>query len=310
LDKESPTGLKADLLLLITAAIWGFAFVAQRAGMASMGPFTFNAIRFSLGALILLPIAKILGRKGNYSLKSALKSYRLPILLTGLVLFGGASLQQVGLVGTTAGKAGFITGLYVIIVPLLALLWGSRTHPAHWIGAILAVGGLYLLSVKAGFRVSSYDLVVLAGAFVWAVHVHLIDRYSARVGPIRLSIFQFAICGILSGVAAILFEDISISGITEGLWPILYGGFLSVGLAYTLQVVAQRDANPSHAVIILSLEGAFAAVGGWLVLDEVLTQRDLIGSVLILGGMLVSQFFARQTEQGEISGDCDQPGHS
>ena len=262
-----------------------------------MGPFTFNAIRFSLGALVLLPIAKFQRGKANQTLAAAFKSNPLPILLTGLALFGGASLQQVGLVGTTAGKAGFITGLYVIFVPLLALLWGSRTHPAHWIGAILAVGGLYLLSVKAGFVVSVYDLVVLGGALVWAVHVHLIDRYSARVGPIRLSIFQFAICGILSAITALIFEDISLSGIYQGLWPILYGGFLSVGLAYTLQVVAQRDANPSHAVIIMSLEGAFAALGGWLVLDEVLTQRDLFGSALILGGMLVSQSFGEKSRQ-------------
>ena len=297
MDKESQTGLKADLLLLITAAIWGFAFVAQRVGMASMGPFTFNAIRFILGALALLPVAKIQGRKREQGISNTKKQFRFPILLTGLVLFGGASLQQIGLVGTTAGKAGFITGLYVIIVPLLALFWGSRTHPAHWIGALMAVGGLYLLSVTAGFSVSSYDLVVLAGAFVWAVHVHLIDRYSARVGPIRLSIFQFAICGVLSAIAALIFEDTSISGIYDGILPILYGGFLSVGLAYTLQVVAQRDANPSHAVIIMSLEGAFAAIGGWLVLDEVLTQRDLFGSALILGGMLVSQFFGEKRIQ-------------
>ncbi len=262
-----------------------------------MGPFTFNAIRFSLGALVLLPIARIQARKENKNIAGSLKEYRLPILLTGLALFGGASLQQVGLVGTTAGKAGFITGLYVIIVPLLALLWGSRAHLAHWVGAVMAVGGLYLLSVRSGFSVSPYDLVVLAGAFVWAVHVHLIARYSARVGPIRLSIFQFAICGLLSTVAALLFEDVSLSGIVNGILPILYGGFLSVGLAYTLQVVAQKDANPSHAVIIMSLEGAFAALGGWFVLNEVLTQRDLFGSALILGGMLVSQFFGENSLQ-------------
>lgn len=259
-----------------------------------MGPFTFNAIRFSLGALVLIPIAKFQAQKTKRKQITSLKPYRLPILLTGLVLFGGASLQQLGLVGTTAGKAGFITGLYVIIVPLLALLWGSRTHPAHWIGAILAAAGLYFLSIRAGFRISTYDLVVLGGAFVWAVHVHLIDQYSAPVGPIRLSIFQFGICGVLSAAAAILFEDISLSGIYNGIWPILYGGFLSVGLAYTLQVVAQRDANPSHAVIILSLEGAFAALGGWVVLDEVLTQRDIFGSALILGGILVSQFLGEK----------------
>jgi drug/metabolite transporter (DMT)-like permease len=295
--------LKADLLLLITAAIWGFAFVAQRMGMDSMGPFTFNAIRFSLGALILLPLSLIQTRRGNHHrLKSVFKNYRWPIVVTGLILFGGASLQQIGLVGTTAGKAGFITGLYVILVPLLALFWGSQTHIAHWAGAVLAVVGLYLLSVKTGFQLSPYDLVVFAGAFVWAGHVHLIDRYSDKVGPIQLSIFQFAICGVLSAIAAVLFENVTTVGIADGLWPLLYGGFLSVGLAYTLQVVAQRKANPSHAVIILSLEGAFAALGGWLVLNEILTPRDLLGSVLILGGMLISQIFGKDKLSANESG--------
>ena len=295
--------MKADLLLLITAAIWGFAFVAQRMGMDSMGPFTFNAIRFSLGALILLPLSLIQTRRGDHHrLKTVFKNYRWPIMVTGLVLFGGASLQQIGLVGTTAGKAGFITGLYVILVPLLALLWGSQTHIAHWAGAVLAVVGLYLLSVKTGFQLSPYDLVVFAGAFVWAGHVHLIGRYSDKVGPIQLSIFQFAICGMLSAIAAVLFEDPAIAGIVDGLWPLLYGGFLSVGLAYTLQVVAQRNANPSHAVIILSLEGAFAALGGWLVLNEILTPRDLVGSALILGGMLISQIFGKDKLSPDESG--------
>jgi drug/metabolite transporter (DMT)-like permease len=295
--------LKADLLLLITAAIWGFAFVAQRMGMDSMGPFTFNAIRFSLGTLILLPLSLIQTRRGDHhKLKTVFKNYRWPIIITGLVLFGGASLQQIGLVGTTAGKAGFITGLYVILVPLLALFWGSQTHIAHWAGAVLAVVGLYLLSVKTGFQLSPYDLVVFAGAFVWAGHVHLIDRYSDKVGPIQLSIFQFAICGALSAIAAVLFENVVVAGIVDGLWPLLYGGFLSVGLAYTLQVVAQRNANPSHAVIILSLEGAFAALGGWLVLNEILTPRDLVGSVMILGGMLISQIFGKDMLSPDESG--------
>jgi drug/metabolite transporter (DMT)-like permease len=293
--------LEADLLLFITAAIWGFAFVAQRMGMESMGPFTFNAIRFSLGALVLLPFALVQRRGKIARLKHVIKTYPWPILITGLALFGGASLQQIGLVGTTAGKAGFITGLYVILVPLLALLWGSKTQFAHWVGALLAVFGLYLLSVKAGFQVSPYDLVVFAGAFVWAGHVHLIDRFSDKVGPIQLSIFQFTICGILSAVIAILFEPINLSGLAAGIWPILYGGFLSVGLAYTLQVVAQRTANPSHAVIILSLEGAFAALGGWLVLGEVLTSRDLLGSALILSGMLISQFFGKESLRKAVS---------
>lgn len=262
-------------------------------GMAYMGPFTFNAIRFSLGALSLVPFLIWGHNREDHTPRLGLRRYLGPILLTGFALFAGASLQQIGLVGTSAGKAGFITGLYVILVPLLGLLWGRRTHPAHWWGAVLAVGGLYLLSVRGGFAVSNYDLVVLAGAFAWAIHVHLIARYSAVVGPIRLSILQFAICGGLSAIAALFFEDIRLAGIVDGLWPILYGSFLSVGMAYTLQVVAQRTADPTHAVVILSLEGAFAALGGWLVLHEVLTIRDLVGCLFILGGTLISQFLGR-----------------
>jgi drug/metabolite transporter (DMT)-like permease len=219
-------------------------------------------------------------------------------------LFAGASFQQIGLLGTTAGKAGFITGLYVVLVPLMALLWGKRIHPAHWLGAVLAAVGLYLLSVKQDFTVSTYDLIVLGGAFIWAGHVHLIDRYVRKVGAVRLSILQFAICGLLSGGAALSFESLDPHGIIEGIWPILYGGILSVGVAYTLQVVAQRHADPAHAAIILSLEGAFAALGGWLVLNELLTLRDLVGCGLMFAGMLISQILGKrlksETKDGEL----------
>jgi drug/metabolite transporter (DMT)-like permease len=286
--------LKADLLLLLTAAIWGFAFVAQRVGMDHMGPFTFNAIRFSLGALVLLPLLLWQRKRESNRPEISFRKMFFPVLLTGLALFAGSSFQQIGLVGTTAGKAGFITGLYVILVPLLALVWGRHAHPAHWAGAVLAASGLYFLSVRGGFTISPYDLIVLAGAFVWAGHVHLIDRNSGKIGPVRLSILQFAICGLLSGIAAVLFESIDLVGILSGVWPILYGAFLSIGLAYTLQVVAQRTAEPSHAAIILSLEGAFAALGGWLVLQEVLTLRDLAGCALMLAGILVSQFIGKR----------------
>lgn len=288
--------MKADLLLLITAIVWGFAFVAQRIGMDHMGPFTFNAIRFSLGAISLVPLYLLERKKEGHRSSLPIKALFLPILLTGLALFGGASLQQVGLVGTTAGKAGFITGLYVILVPILGLLWGHRTHTAHWLGAMLAVVGLYLLSVRGGFTISPYDLIVLGGAFLWAVHVHLIARFSDQVGPIRLSVLQFSVCGALSAVTALAFEDISATGIAGGIGAILYGSFLSVGLGYTLQVVAQRKANPSHAVILLSLEGVFAAIGGWLVLNEVLSVRDGAGCLFIFCGTLVSQFWGKKNQ--------------
>ena len=286
--------MTADLLLLLTAAIWGFAFVAQRVGNAYMGPFTFNAIRFSLGAVALLPLLFWQRKKGVDLPQVHWRKLAFPVLLTGLVLFAGATLQQVGLLGTTAGKAGFITGLYVILVPILALTWGKRTHPAHWVGAVLAVVGLYFLSVKSGFSISPYDLIVLVGAFIWAGHVHLIDRYAGKVGPVRLAIFQFAITGVLSAFVAVLFETIDLAGIMAGIWPILYGAFLSVGLAYTLQIVAQRRADPAHAAIILSLEGAFAALGGWLILHETLGLRGLIGCGLMLTGTMVSQLVGKR----------------
>ena len=288
--------MNADILLLLTAGIWGFAFVAQRLGNAHMGPFTFNAIRFTLGAVALLPLLLWQRKHESARPELSLRKAILPAMLIGLALFAGATLQQVGLLGTTAGKAGFITGLYVIFVPLVALTWGRKTHWAHWVGAILAVVGLYLLSVGKGFTISPYDLIVLVGAFIWAGHVHLIDRYAGRIGPIRLSIMQFAVCGILSALVAVFTEEIDLTGIIGGVWPILYGGLFSVGLAYTLQVVAQRTADPSHAAIILSLEGAFAALGGWLVLQEQLPLRGLLGCVLMLAGTLVSQFIGSQNK--------------
>lgn len=262
-----------------------------------MGPFTFNGIRFSLGALALVPFLlwqrKKEANRGNLNSKA----HFWPIVLTGVALFAGSSLQQIGLVGTTAGKAGFITGLYMIIVPFLALLRGERTHLAHWIGAILAVIGLFLLSVHSGWSVSSYDLIVLTGAFAWAIHVHLVAKNAERVGVFQLAIWQFAICGVLSLAVALVTEPVTLLAIYDGKWAILYGSFLSVGLAYTLQVVAQKTADPTHAVVIMSLEGAFAALGGWLLLNEGLGLRGLIGAGLMLLGTLISQFFNQpQTE--------------
>ena len=265
-------------------------------GMAHMGPFTFNALRFSMGALALLPLLIWKGRREGSLPKKGVHKLIWPGFLTGLSLFAGASLQQIGLVGTGAGKAGFITGLYVILVPLLGLFWGKRTHPAHWIGAVLAVPGLYLLSVRANFTISSYDLVVLGGAFMWAVHVHLIARYAVQVGTLRLAVVQAAVCGVLSGIAALLFEPISLEGILDGIWPILYGAFLSVGVAYTLQVVAQRTADPTHAVIILSLESVFAGLGGWIMLQEIITGQGLLGCGLILLGMIISSILCNKIQ--------------
>lgn len=282
--------LRAELLLLIAAIIWGSAFVAQRMGMAHVGPFTYNGVRFLLGALSLLPLL-LLSRKR--SVTSNLTNHRAIVggsLLAGLLLFVGASLQQVGIVYTTAGKAGFITGLYVVIVPLLGLLWGQHTPRNTWIGAGLAMIGLYFLTVTEAFTLAQGDGLVLIGALFWAGHVLVIGWLSGRyIEPVLLACLQFIVCGVLSLAVALLLEPMSWAGLMDTAWPILYGGLLSVGVAYTLQVVAQRDAPPAHAAIILSLETVFAVLAGWLVLQESLSGRALLGCGLMFAGMLLSQ---------------------
>ena len=285
--------LKSDAILLLTALIWGFAFVAQRAGMAYVEPFTFNGVRFALGTLSLLPLLLMQRgqgqRLGSRQLKPTAKTIALGGVLAGSVLFVAASLQQIGLVYTTAGKAGFITGLYVVIVPLLGLFLKQRPGAGTWIGAVLAVFGLYLLSVSEQLTIDPGDFLEILGAFFWAAHVLIIGWFSTRISALQLAALQFAICSVLSLATAALTETILLSGIFQAAIPIIYGGFFSVGIAYTLQVVGQRGAQPSHAAIILSLEAVFGALGGWLILRETLSARGLIGCTLMFAAMLLSQ---------------------
>lgn len=286
--------LRSNALLLITAAIWGFAFVAQRVGMEFVGPYTFNGVRFALGSLSLLPLLIMTanGKSNGPATAGPVPSVRLTILggtTAGVALFLGASFQQVGLVHTTAGNAGFITGLYVVIVPILGLLWRQRPDAGTWAGAILAAVGLYFLSVTASFTIAYGDVLELIGAFFWAGHVHIIGWLSRRIHPLRIAFIQFATCSALSLATAVFLETITWAGIQAALIPILYGGLMSVGIAYTLQVVAQKEAHPAHAAIILSLEAVFAAIGGWLMLGEVLSARGITGCGLMLAGMLLSQ---------------------
>lgn len=281
--------IKADILLLLTATIWGFAFVAQRVGMDYVGPFTFNAVRFALGSLSLLPLIMLSQKRQHKSEPPTKKPLLAGGILAGSALFAGASLQQAGLVYTTAGKAGFITGLYVVIVPLLGLYWQQRPRAGTWLGAALAAIGLYFLSITEEFSISFGDLLVLLGAFFWAGHVLLIGWLAPRTDSLKLAASQFAICALLSFLTALGIETLSFDAILQAAVPILYGGLGSVGIAYTLQVIAQRDAHPAHSAIILSLEGVFAAIGGWLLLSEVLSLRALFGCGLMLSGMLLSE---------------------
>ena len=289
--------LRADILCLVTALIWGFAFVAQRMGMDHIGPMAFNGIRFALGAMVLAPLAIrslrypppapcLAGAKDGFPWLGG--------LVAGGVLFAGATLQQVGMLYTTAGKAGFITGLYVVLVPLLGLFFGQKAARGDVLGAVAAAVGLYFLSVTEDFTLAPGDGLELVGAVFWAAHVLVIGWLSPRTRALPLALAQYAVCSILSLTAAVIFEDTTWAGVAGAGWAILYGGVLSVGVAYTLQVVAQRDANPTHAAVLLSFETVFAAVGGALFLDESLGGRGLFGCCLMFAGMLAAQLWPRK----------------
>ncbi len=279
---------KADSLLLLTAAIWGFAFVAQRAGMEFVGPFTYNGVRFALGGLSLMPLLSLRTNKRQIP---SWKGWNILYFgaLAGLALFLGSSFQQVGLLYTTAGNAGFITGLYVIIVPILGLIWRQKVGKGVWMGALLAVTGMYFLSVKGDFSINIGDLLVLVCAFFFATHVLIVGWLSPKFNAVRLSIIQFFTTSLLSFIVALIYEEILWQDILDAAVPIIYGGVFSAGVAYTLQVVAQKDAPSAHAAIILSLESVFAVLGGWMLLSEDVTIRILVGCGLMLGGMLAAQ---------------------
>ena len=303
---DNPQRLRANFLLLLTAVIWGFAFVAQRSGMEFVGPFTFNAIRFLIGGLALVPLMTAMDRRRGAAGVAIVPLRGRGIViggaLAGLFLFSAATLQQMGIAFTTAGKAGFITSLYVVLVPLLGLAFGHRPPAAVWAGAVLAAAGLYFLTIEGGFRMAWGDVLVLGGAFLWAGHVLLLGRLSPGTDPVKLAFAQFMACAALSAVAAVLLETTTVADLQAALLPILYAGIMSVGVGYTLQVVAQGHARPADAAIILSLEAVFAVIGGWLLLSEALTARALFGCGLMMAGIVISQLFGRPEDAAaEIS---------
>ena len=332
--RNDPLRLRSDLLLLLTAAIWGFAFVGQRLGMGHVGPFAFNATRFLIGALVLLPVMAVSRRSAQPQMRrdatpkppasedadsAVVPPPRPPApllprasapplprasavlpggLLVGALLFAAATLQQMGIAFTTAGKAGFITSLYVVIVPLLGLALGHRIPRATWLGALLAAAVLYFLAMRPGeLRMAPGDLLVLVGALLWAVHMLLLGRLSPGRDPVRLAFVQFLTCAALSGLAALLFETTTAAGLRAALLPILYTGVLSVGVGYTLQVAGQRHAPPADTAIILSLEAVFAVLAGRLLLGEQLTIRALLGCGLMLAGIVISQVTSEESDE-------------
>jgi drug/metabolite transporter (DMT)-like permease len=291
-SRRPPRALIAEIALLAVAAIWGLAFVAQRRGMDHMGPFLFNGLRFALGCLPLIPF--LLRSSGTSRVTPERVGLRGVFL--GLVLFVAASLQQVGIVYTTVGKAGFITALYVVLVPILGLLGGSRIPRHVMAGVMMAAVGLYLLTMVGdagsarGPREAANlgDLLMLACALFWAIHILLVGRWAGRMPWPRLALTQFATCSAVSLLSAVLFEPIIWTQVADAALPILYAGLLSVGVGYTLQVVAQRHAPPTPAAIIMSLETVFAVIGGWWLLGERMGSTELTGCALMLLAMVIA----------------------
>ncbi|RLS80366.1 MAG: DMT family transporter [Planctomycetota bacterium] len=280
---------KYELLLLLMSMIWGSAFVAQQIGMErGLGPMTFNGLRFALGCVSLIPL--ILWRKKH--LPASDWEARLPYkacLGAGLFLFAAAALQQIGLQYTSSANSGFITGFYILFVPVLGICFGHKARKSLWAGMMVCLIGFYLMSVTGNFVVSKGDWLTLLCAVFWACQILVIDHAAGKGDPIRIACVQFAVCAVLSILSGLLFEHCSFDQIQAASGAIAYAGLMSVGVAYTLQVVCQKHCPPAPSAIIMSLEGVFAAIAGYLVLHQTLTIRALIGCVLILSGVLMVQ---------------------
>ena len=281
--------LRANLMLLTTALIWGVAFAAQSVGMDYIGPFTFNCVRSLLGGLVLLPCIFLLDRLDGGKAAAQKKWPVLGGVCCGVVLAVASSLQQIGIAHTSVGKAGFITALYIVIVPLLGLLGGKRVGGRIWAAVALAVAGMYLLCITESFTIGLGDLLVLLCAFCFSIHILVIDHFSPNVDGVRMSCIQFFTAGILCGVPMLLFESPNLTDICAAWAPIAYAGIMSCGVAYTLQVVAQKHTDPTVASLLLSLESVISVLAGWVLLGQALSPRELTGCALSFCAIILAQ---------------------
>jgi drug/metabolite transporter (DMT)-like permease len=289
---------KSNLMLVVTALIWGSAFVAQSVGMDYLGPFTFNSVRCFLGGLILLPVIKLFDmQKKNDTKRKNPRTLLVGGICCGTALAVASSLQQLGIVYTTAGKAGFITALYILIVPVMGLLLKKKVGKKTWIGVALAVIGMYFLCITDGFSISGGDFLVFLCAIIFAVHIMVIDHFSPRVDGVKMSCIQFFVCGILCAIPMLLFERPDPAQILAAWMPLCYAGFLSCGVAYTLQIVAQKNTNPTVASLLMSLESVFAVLTGWIILGERLTPREFAGCALMFAAIILAQLPEKKKEQ-------------
>lgn len=291
---------RREWLLFITALIKGTGLVVQRLSVGRLEPFTFIASRFLVGGLSLLLVLALTKSFPHQSTpKLPVRTWLSGAFACGAVLFFATSLQQYGVRTTTAGKAGFITALYVVIVPLLGLFLRRRPKPAVWIAVAIALVGLYLLTMQEGLSIASGDLLVLLGAFFWSVHILLIDHFTKKVNGFLLSFGQFLVCSLIAWIAASLFNTITLEGLLGASRLILYSGLIVVGLAYTLQVLGQKGTQPAVISLILCLESVFGVLAGWLILKEQLTLCEGLGCLLVLAAVLITQLAPRQAELKE-----------
>lgn len=296
------TQLRNSLLLLLTATIWGTAFVAQSSGMEFVGPFTFNCVRNIIGGLVLIPCVFLLrwmkmkdvadgenGEKKPVQI-SVTKAELIGGICCGAALCAASNLQQVGMQYTTVGKAGFITALYVVIVPIMGLFFKKKASFIVWICVALSVVGLYLLCMTEGsFSLAYGDLLVLFCALMFSVHILVIDHFSPKGDGVVISCIQFFVCGILSGIVMIFTETPNLTSILDAKWSVLYAGVFSSGVAYTLQVVAQKGVNPTIASLIMCLESVVAVLAGWIILGQALSTRELLGCLFMFAAIVLAQ---------------------
>ncbi len=297
--------ITSSLLLLLAATIWGVAFVAQSVGMDYMGPLSFNGARFLLGGMVLLPL--VLFRRKKDKDRSV---WRAGVSITlkggiccGMVL-GAASLsQQIGIMYTTVGKAGFITTLYIIIVPVMGIFLKKRVSGKVWIGAALAAIGMYLLCMNEKLALSRGDAYVFVCAVLFAVHILVIDYFSPKADGVELSCIQFFTAGIVSGILAFVFEKPEISGLINGIVPLAYAGIMSCGVAYTLQIIGQKDLDPTVASLILSMESVVSMLAGWVILGQSLSRKELLGCALVFGAVILVQLPDRKRIEGKVQAE-------
>lgn len=301
--------MKNNVMLLLTALIWGCAFVAQSVGMDYVGPFTFNCVRSILGSIVLVPVIFLmdhLKRKSGMSpeeIKKAKGDGR--TLLTGgiccgVILAAASSLQQFGIMFTSVGKAGFITAMYIVLVPILGVFVGKKVRPLVVLCVLIAVAGLYFLCMTEKLSLGIGDLFVLLCALVFTVHILVIDHFSPLVDGVRMSAVQFLTAGILCGAAMLIWETPQPEDILAAWMPVLYAGIMSCGVAYTLQILGQKNADPTVASLLLSLESVFSVLAGWVILHQSLNQRELFGCALMFAAIIIAQLPQKKGQESKI----------